>query len=127
MKRNLAQLYDPRKYFHFECPKCGSQVDYVDVRIGFRQRWETDYWECTACKSLLCVSRIYAWSVALGTLAVALIVTWGLTIHIWYLFILIAVAAWLVVLGLAAAYIKWIFPPKVRLFIPDDISLSARR
>jgi hypothetical protein len=127
MKRNLAQLYNPIKYFHLECPKCSSEIDYLDVKIGFKLRYETDYWECTACKSLLCVSRVYAWSIFLGTLAVALMITWALEIHSWFLFIPVAVVAWLIVAMFAGAYVKWLFPPKIQLYSPYYPSLFTRR
>ena len=127
MKRNLAQIYNPVKYFHFECPQCGSEIDYVDVKIGFKLRYETDSWECTACKSLLCVSRSYAWAIFLGTLALALITTWAVSIRTWYLLILVAIMVWFIVLLFAAIYVKWLFLTRIRFYVPNDLSLSARR
>jgi hypothetical protein len=127
MKRNLAQLFSPIKYFHFECPQCGSEIEYAAVKIGFRLRYETDYWECTVCKSLLCVSRLYSWSVLLGMLAVALIATWALGIRWWFLFVPGTIVALWIVGMIVGTYLKWLLPPKIRIYVPDDFTLFSRK
>jgi hypothetical protein len=127
MKRNLSQLYNPTKYFQFECPKCGSAIPYLDVRIGFGLGYRTNTFECSACKSLLCVSRIYLWFVFLGIVGFSLAITAALRLHIWWLFGVVALVASQIVALLAGLYVKWLFPPKIQFYISDDLSFTARR
>jgi predicted RNA-binding Zn-ribbon protein involved in translation (DUF1610 family) len=127
MKRNLSQLYDPTKYFQFECPKCGSAIPYLDVKIGFGLRYVTQPFECSACESLLCVSRIYLWFVFLGIVGVSLAITAALRVRPWWLFGVVALVASQVIAMLAGAYVKWLFPPKIHFYISDDLSFTARR
>ena len=96
MKRHLYQLYDIRS-FTFACPDCDATIPYLDVKIGFKLRYETDFFQCANCKSLLCVSRPYAWSVFLGTMGVSVGVVEVLRVHPMWLFAVAALLAWVLV------------------------------
>lgn len=123
MKRSLHQLYEPWNYVKFACPKCGSPIPYFEVRISFGRGYATDDFKCPACESTLCVSRIYLWSVFLGTLALALAITLTLRVQPWWLFGVVAFVAWEVVSLLAGIYVKWLFPPQI---YSGDYSLTIR-
>jgi hypothetical protein len=126
MKRHLQQLYDVRT-FTFKCPDCGATVPYFDVKIGFKLRYETDSFECTNCKSLLCVSRTYAWAVFLGTMGVAVGVVEVLKVRPMWLFAVTALLAWVLVSMIAGIYVKWLFPPRILHYVSDDLALFVRR
>ena len=123
MKSSLNQLYEPWNYVSFVCPKCGSPISYFEVKISFGRGYAANDFKCSACESVLCVSRSYLWSVFLGTLALAFGITFATRVRPWWLFGVAAFVAWLFVSWLAGMYVKWLFPPKIYC---GDYSLTSR-
>jgi hypothetical protein len=124
MKGGLNQLYQPWNHVNFACPKCGAPISYFEVSVSFGRGYATKYFHCTACESRLFVSRRYVWSVFLGTLALALAITFVLRVQPWWLFAVVACVAWGVASLLAGIYVKWLFPPQIycgdySLFTPN--------
>lgn len=123
MKRSLSQLYNPGKYYSFECPVCRSTIPYLHVRIGFGRGYVTQPFQCETCKAQLCVSRTYLWCVFVSTLIGLLIAPTLLGIQPWYLFALVALASFPIVATLVGMYAKWLFPPRLKRYVPEGLSL----
>jgi hypothetical protein len=123
--RKLTQSLYPSA-LRFQCPCCDSEIPFFDVKIGFGQRWTRKPFGCPHCKRLLSVSAIYAWSVFLGMLLLALASGILLGIHPWFLLVPAVVIIQLLIAMLAGAYVKVFFPPKIVEYYQDDLSFRQR-
>jgi hypothetical protein len=121
MKRDIRQLYNPTKYFAFQCPRCGSSIPYLDVRIDFGIGFTTTPFECRSCKAVLSVSRRYIWAVFVSMVILSLIVPTIFRVHPWWLFLLAVLLCSQIVGQLTGLYAKWLFPPRLELG-PNDNS-----
>ena len=108
------------------CPNCNSGISHYAVKIGFKERWVQDYFECPVCKILLRVSPAYAWLVLFGTLltAIAIALMFGVS---WILFLPVVIVIWLIVTAIAGVYVRVIVPPKIEQYYSDDLSLIQRK
>jgi len=122
--RNLYEFVMSPYTLKFKCPNCESDIEYLDVKIGFDERWTRQHFSCPACKSQLCVSGKYAWLVIFGTASVALGTATALMIHPWFFFVLAVIVIWYVCLIVAGAYLKALIPRKILRYYPEDLSLN---
>jgi len=123
--RKLTEILYPST-MKFQCPCCDLEIPFFDVKIGFGQRWTREPFGCPHCKRLLSVSAIYAWSVFLGTLLLAVAIGISLRIYPWFLLVPTVVIIQLLIAMLAGAYVKAFFPPKIAEYYQDDLSLRQR-
>ena len=126
MMDKLYQLRNPR-LITFSCPRCGGEVPYFDVKIGFGEKWTQESFECPSCKFLLCVSRKYAWSVFCSCSLLAVAVPVLLGVSPWYLLIIAVFILVVLFASLAGAYAKVLFPPRILIYFPHDLSLLGPR
>ena len=122
----LTQLLNPSA-MKFQCPDCKSEIPYFDVKIGFGDRWTREQFQCLACKSLLCVSAVYSWSVFVGTLLAAVAISLLIGIHPWSFLLIVTMCIWFFLGMLAGAYVKILFPPKILQYYPNDLSFKFGR
>jgi hypothetical protein len=108
----------------FRCPTCNSEIGNFEVKMGFGEHWTRQQFPCPSCKLPLCVSGTYAWLVLLGCILGAVAVSAALNIRPRFL---VAICAWVLLAKLASAYVKVLFPPKIRRYYPDDLSLDLWR
>ena len=130
MKRNLAQLFNPTKYVEFQCPSCGSSIPYLDVKITFGLGYATEYFECSTCRSALCVSRIYVWSVFIATLIFGIFTVAALKylgVRPWWFLGIVALVVWRIVGMAEGLYLKWLFPPRIELRYPGGPAMTFPR
>lgn len=121
----LNQLLYPAG-MKFKCPNCSGDIGYYDVLIQFGERWTRLPFRCPTCGSLLCVSRTYSWSVFLGCSLLALVIPAIVGIGAWFLRLGAAILVWLMLVSLAGAYVKILFPPRIIRYYSDDLSLNIR-
>jgi hypothetical protein len=119
--------------FTLKCPNCASEIPNFQVTMFFV---ETEVltpapFKCPTCGSLICISNFYARSLFAGRAVLAFMIPAIFRVHPWYLWLGVAVVSWIVITVLSSAYVKILFPPRLRVwsnpnFPSDQDKLSLK-
>jgi hypothetical protein len=102
------------------CPNCGTQIANFEVNAAGLP------FVCHNCAMRLCVSRFYQRSVKAGCVLLALLVALLLGLHPWFLLLGFTFVVSLVFGAIAGVYVNIFFPPKIEIYVSDDLSLNPR-